>query len=124
VETLSEFFARLRLNPQVGCAPGALRPVLQALEGTTVTAAEPWEQDASATGEGREISGGVDETCLERMMLVLQDLTTGSLVLEDVADDRTFAIWEAAVAARLKALGTEVLSLVSDRAKALRQIAA
>ncbi len=56
-------------------------------------------------------------------MLVFQDLPTGYLVLEDVADDRTFATWKALVDARLKALGTAVLSLVSDRAKALIQLA-
>src|SRR5712691_6281787 len=57
------------------------------------------------------------------MMLVFQDVPTGYLVLEDVADDRTFATWKALVDARLKALGTAVLYLVSDRAKALIQLA-
>ncbi len=123
VETLSEFFARLRLATQVGCSPGALRHVMQALEATAVETAETWEQDAVAAGEVREIIGGVDETFLERMIVVFQDLPTGYLVLEDVADDRTFATWKALVDARLKALGTEVLYLVSDRAKALIQLA-
>ncbi len=44
-------------------------------------------------------------------------------MLEDVADDRTFATWKAVADARLKALGTEVLYRVSDRAKALIQLA-
>jgi hypothetical protein len=123
VDTLSEFFARLRLETQVGCSPGALRHMMQALEVAVVETAETWEQDAVAAGEAREIIGGVDETFLERMMLVFQDLPTGYLVLEDVADDRTFATWKAAVDARLKALGAEVLYLVSDRAKALIQLA-
>ena len=74
-------------------------------------------------GEVREIIGGVDETFLERMMLVFQDVSTGYLVLEDIADDRTFATWKALVDARLTALGTEVLSMVSDRAKALIKLA-
>ena len=123
MDTMSEFFARLRLDTQVGCSPGALRHVMQALEATAVETAETWEQDASAAGEVREIIGGVDETFLERMMVVFQDVPTGYLVLEDVADDRTFATWHALVDARLKALGTEVLYLVSDRAKALIQLA-
>ena len=123
VETLSAFFARLRLATQVGCSPGALRHVMQALEATAVETAETWEQDAVAAGEVPEMIGGVDETFLERMMVVFQDVPTGDLVLEDVADDRTFATWKALVDARLKALGTEVLSLVSDRAKALIQLA-
>ena len=123
VDPLSEFFMRLRLETQVGCSSGALRHVLQALEVAVVATAEVWEQDAIAAGEVQEIIGGVDETFLERMMLVFQDLPTGYLVLEDVAVDRTFATWKAAVDARLKALGTEVFYLVSDRAKALIQLA-
>jgi len=71
----------------------------------------------------REIIGAVDETFLERLMLVFQDLRTGYLVLEDIAEDRTFATWKAGVDARLHARGTAVLSLVSDRAKALIQLA-
>ncbi len=124
VDTLSAFFAQLRLDTQVGCSPSALRHVMQALEVAAVETAEVWEQDAIAAGEVREIIGGVDETFLERMMLVFQDLSTGYLVLEDVADDRTFATWKAVVDTRLKALGTEVFYLVSDRAKALIQLAA
>ena len=56
-------------------------------------------------------------------MVVLQDLPTGYLVLEDIADDRTFTTWKALVDERLKALRAEVLYLVSDRAKALIQLA-
>ena len=106
-DTLSEFFVRLRLEMQVGCAPGAVRHMMQALEGAVVETAETWEQDAVAAGEVRESIGGVDETFLERLRLVLQDLPTGSLVLEDVAAARTFATWKAAVDERLKALGAE-----------------
>jgi hypothetical protein len=120
VETMSVFFARLHLDTQVGCSPGALRHMLQGLEATAGLTAQPWEQDASAAGTARESIDGVDETCLERMLVVLQDLPTGSLVLEDIADGRPWATWHALVEARLKTLGTEVLSLVSDRAKAFR----
>ncbi len=91
------------------CSPCALRHVMQALEAMAIETAETWEQDASAAGEVREIIGGVDETFLERMMLVFQDLPTGYVVLEDIAADRTFATWKALVDARLKTLGTEVL---------------
>jgi hypothetical protein len=65
----------------------------------------------------------VDETFFERMMLVFQDLATGYLLREEVADDRTFATWKALVDERLEVLGTRVLYLVSDRAQALIQLA-
>ena len=73
-------------------------------------------------GEMREVIGAVDETFLERMLLVLMDLATGYLLLEEAADDRTYTTWKALVEARLTALGTGVLYVVSDRAKALIQL--
>ena len=120
---MSEFFARLRLERQVGCSPSALRGVMHALEAALLETAGAWEQDACAGDEVREIIGAVDETFLEQMMLVLMDLRTGYLLLEEVAEDRTYATWKAGVDARLTALGTGVRYLVSDRAKALIQLA-
>jgi hypothetical protein len=43
------------------------------------------------------------------------------VLLEDVAEDRTYTPWKARVEARLTVLGTTVRYLVSDRAKALIQ---
>jgi len=123
MDTMSEFFARLRLEKQVGCSPSALRGVMHALETALLETAGTWEKDACAADEVREIIGAVDETFLEQMMLVLMDLRTGYLLLEEVAEDRTYATWKAGVDARLTALGTGVRYLVSDRAKALIQLA-
>src|SRR5262245_53974809 len=77
LDTLSEFFARVHLETQVGCSPSALRGVMQALERALLTTAEAWEQDGLADGETREIIGAVDETFLEHMMLVFMDLDSG-----------------------------------------------
>ena len=57
------------------------------------------------------------------MMLVFMDLATGYLLMEEVAADCSYATWFARANARLTTLGTEVLSLVSDRAKALIKLA-
>jgi hypothetical protein len=51
------------------------------------------------------------------MMLVFQDVPTGYLLFEDIADDRTYTTWKTLVDKRLAALGTEVLYLVSARAQ-------
>jgi hypothetical protein len=123
VDTMRAFFPRLRLERQVGCSPSALRGVMHVLEATLLETVGAWEQDACAGAEGREIIGAVDETFLEQMMLVLMDLRTGYLLLEDVAEDRTYATWKAGVEARQTALGTGVRYLVSDRAKAFIQLA-
>ena len=123
LDTMSEFFARLHLETQVGCSPAALRGAIQALEAALLETAAAWEKDGCVSGEVREIIGAVDETFLERMILVFMDLSTGYLVLEEVADERTYATWKTLVDERLKVLGTGVLYLVSDRAKALIQLA-
>jgi hypothetical protein len=123
LETMSEFFTRLHLEVQVGCSPSALRSVMQALEAALLETAEAWEKDACTGDEVREIIGAVDETFLERLMLVCIDLPTGYLLLEEVAEDRTYTTWKALVDERLKGLGAGVRYLVSDRAKALIQLA-
>lgn len=123
LDTMSEFFARLRLERHMGCSASALRGVMHVLEAAILETAGTWEQDGVASGAVREIIGAVDETFLERMMLVFQDVPTGYLLFEDVAADRTYTTWKTLVDKRLAALGTGVLYLVSDRAKALIQLA-
>jgi len=56
-------------------------------------------------------------------MLVFMDLATGYLLMEEVATDRSFDTWFDRANDRLKTFGTEVLYLVSDRAKALIKLA-
>ncbi len=122
-DTISEFFARLRLETHVGCSPGALRGVMQALEHAIRETVQAWEHEGIAQGEVGPIIGAVDETFLERMMLVFMDLVSGYLLVEEVAEDRTYTTWYSLVETRLKTLGTGVLYLVSDRAKALIKLA-
>lgn len=122
-ETISEFFGRLRLEAHVGCSPSALRGVMQGLEHAMLATAATGEHDGVAHGEIRPIIGAVDATFLQRLMLVFVDLTSGSLLVEEVAVDRTYDTWHGVVKARLKTLGGGVLSLVSDRAKALIKLA-
>src|SRR5215467_9358506 len=122
-ETLSEFFSRLRLEGHVGCSPSALRTVMHLLERLLLETAAAWEKDGIAHGEIRPVIGAVDETFLQRMMLVFMDLATGYLLMEEVAADRSFATWFDRANKRLTTFGTEVLYLVSDRAKALIKLA-
>lgn len=122
-ETLSEFFGRLRLDLHVGCSPSALRCVLHTLERLLLETAAAWEKEGIADGEIRPVIGAVDETFLQRMMLVFMDLATGYLLMEEVAADRSFDTWFDRANQRLTTFGTEVLYLVSDRARALIKLA-
>jgi hypothetical protein len=57
------------------------------------------------------------------MMLVFMDLATGYLLMEEVATNRSFGTWYDRANDRLMTFGTEVLYVVSDRAKALVKLA-
>jgi hypothetical protein len=122
-ETLSEFFGHLHLEAHVGCSPSALRSVMHALERIILDTAAAWEQEGIAHGEIRPVIGAVDETFLQRMMLVFMDLASGYLLMEEVAGDRSYDTWYDCINARLKTLGIGVVYLVSDRAKALVKLA-
>jgi uncharacterized protein DUF6399/IclR-like helix-turn-helix domain-containing protein len=122
-ETLSAFFVHLHLEAHVGCSPSTLRSVMHTLERIILETAAAWEQEGVAHGEIRPIIGAVDETFLQRMMLVFMDLASGYLLMEEVAVDRSYATWYGLAQARLKTYGTEVSYLVSDRAKALVKLA-
>lgn len=122
-ETLSEFFGRLRLERHIGCSPSALRSVMRTLERLVLETTSAWEKEGIAHGEIRPVIGAVDETFLQRMMLVFMDLVTGYLLMEEIAADRSYETWFERANARLKTFGVEVSYLVSDRAKALIKLA-
>jgi hypothetical protein len=122
-DTISEFLRRLRLEAHVGSSPSALRGLMEVLEPVLLATAAAWEREGIAAGEIRPIIGAVDETFLERMMLVFMDLVSGYLVFEEVAEERSYDTWHTLVKARLETLGVRVFYLVSDRAKALIKLA-
>src|SRR5262249_52346985 len=76
-----------------------------------------------AHGERRPAIAAAAETSLQHMMLVFMDLATGYLLMEEVSSDRCFETRYGGVNERLTTFGTEVLYVVSDRAKALVKLA-
>ena len=112
-ETLSAFCGRLHLEAHVGCSPNAIRRVMHTLERIILDTTLVWENEGMAHGERRPVIGAVDETFLQRMMLVFMDLASGYLLMEEVAVDRTYNTWYELINGRLKTFGTEVLYLVS-----------
>ena len=122
-ETMSAFFTCLHLERYVGCSPSTLRALLDRLEAMILETTAVWEREGIAQGQTGPIVGAVDETFLERMMLVFIDLVSGYVLLEEGATDRTYETWYERVEARLATLKTRVLYLVSDRAKALIKLA-
>src|SRR5215470_13048729 len=122
-ETISEFFGRLHLEAHMGCSPSALRSVMHNLERIILETAAAWEQEGIAHGEIRPVIGAVDETFLQRMMLVFMDLASGYVLMEAVAVDRSYHTWYSGVNELLQTFGIGVLYLVSDWAKVLIKLA-
>ena len=121
-DALSDFFKMIRINTHVGVSPGAMLNQLKRMEELLPTFQQQCE--ASAPPGTRKAVLAADETFFSQMMiLVLMDLSSGYLVLESIAADRTFDTWFSAAEPRLKALGIEVNHAISDRAKALIKLA-
>ena len=106
-EHLSAFFKLLRVDMHVGVSPSALRTQLQKMENLLPEFQRMCEAHQADKGSEAVLAG--DETFFsELMILVLMDLPSGYLLLEESADDRTFTTWLNKAKPRLEELGIEV----------------
>ena len=121
-DKLSQFFKMIRIGTHVGVSPSALRQQLNHMESLLPLFQQHCENEASA--QPRSAVVAMDETFFgDMLILVLMDLSSGYLILEDISDDRRFDTWFEKAMPRLKALGIDVNHAVSDRAKALIKLA-
>ena len=121
-DKLSRFFKLIRIDTHVGVSPSALRQQLSHMESLLPLFQQQCEKDAPA--QPRSAVVAMDETFFgDFMILVLMDLSSGYLLLEDISQDRRFDTWFEKAIPRLKDLGIEVNHAVSDRAKALIKLA-
>lgn len=106
----------------MGVSESALRTLLNKMEILLSQFQEECEK--SIKKQPRKIVAGLDETFFSHfMILVMMDLRSGYLLLEDIAEDRCFDTWYQKIAPRLESLGIEVNHAISDRAKALIKLA-
>jgi hypothetical protein len=117
-DKLSDVFKCLRLDKHVGVSPTALRTMLTKME---LHLARYQEIHGKQAGNALlDIVASGDETFFNEMMvLVLIDLGSGYLIVEEEAIDRGYETWKEKAEARLEQLGLKVRHFVSDRAKAL-----
>ena len=121
-EALSQFFKTIRIDKHVGVSPSVLRDQITAIE--RLLPQFQAECENSLTKQTRKIVAGLDETFFgDFMVLVLMDLRSGYLLLEEITEDRCFDTWFAKTTPRLESLGIEVSHAISDRAKALIKMA-
>ena len=121
-DTLTLFFKMTRIDTHVGVSASALRTQINKMEVLLPKFQEACEK--SVNKQKRKVVVGLDETFFGNfMILVLMDLRSGYLLLEDIADDRCYETWHKKVTPRLASLGIEVNHAISDRAKALIKMA-
>ena len=119
---LSRFFKLIRIHHHVGVSETALRTQMQQMELLLPQFQAACEQQVNQ--QKRKVVVAMDETFFgDFLILVLMDLSSGYLLLEDISDDRRFESWHAKTSPRLEALGIEVSHAISDRAKALIKLA-
>jgi len=121
-EKLSGFFKLIRLDTHVGVSPSAIGQQLKKMELLLPQFQASCEQKVKG---GRYPSVvAMDETFFgDLLILVLMDLRSGYLLLEDISDDRCFDTWFSKAKPRLNTLGIDIQHAVSDRAKALIKLA-
>ena len=120
--TLSQYFKMIRIDTHVGVSESAVRTQLGKMEVLLPQFQDDCEK--SVKKQTRKIVAGLDETFFgEFIVLVLIDLRSGYLLVEDITEDRCFDTWYAKTAPRLESLGIEVNHVISDRAKALIKMA-
>ncbi len=121
-DRMSDFFKRIRLDKRIGLSPSSLRKSLKQME--ELLADYQKTQENKAADKGREIIASGDETFFnDALILVLMDLSSGYILVEDKVDDRTHATWEEASISRLNQLKLMVRHFVSDRGKSLIKLA-
>jgi hypothetical protein len=122
-ERLSEFFQQVRLGRYVGSSPTALRQLRTHLAEAIL--AYRAEQGALLRQVDRDVTicAGADETFFDQVVLVMMDLASGYIVLEETAEDRRYGTWHDRLQTALAAVGIRLQYVVSDRAKALVKLA-
>lgn len=117
---IAEFFILLRLDTHLGVSPSSLFRLTSTIEGLILTYKETHEQQKEGLAHAIV---GADETFFEQVILVMMELSSGYILLEEPAADRTFLTWKEQAQQALQHVGLRVRYMVSDQAKALTKLA-
>jgi len=119
---LSVFFHIIRIENHLGVSESSVQALLKKMEALLPEFQNLCEQ--SIEKKSRKAVVAMDETFFsEFMIMVMMDLRSGYLLLEDIAEDRSYDTWRSKTKPRLEELGIEVTHAISDRAKALIKLA-
>jgi hypothetical protein len=123
-ESLSEFFYKLGLEPFVGVSVSSLRNLQNVLEESILGYQQVQQECLSQACQSLPaLCVGVDETWFESTVLVMMELSTGYLLVEETAANHRYETWRNAVEPVVKQWGSRIQYCVNDRAKALIKLA-
>lgn len=118
--TISEFFKCLRLEKHLGISPTNLYRMISKIEDAILEYKAEHEKNEGKTAPAIV---GTDETFFDKMILVMIELSSGYILFEEPAEDRTYKTWKEKALDALEASGLKAAYMVSDNAKALVKLA-
>ncbi|MEM8677704.1 MAG: hypothetical protein AAGF83_28180, partial [Cyanobacteria bacterium P01_G01_bin.67] len=122
-ERLSQFFHLLRLHRHIGVSPTALRSLRAQMESAIIDYQQQQNEAIEEISSQVEVCAAADETFFDQVILVLLDLPSGYIFVEEITENCQYETWQQRVSNSLKPLGLKVKYLVSDRAKAIVKLA-
>lgn len=121
-ERLSRFFAFIRLNHRVASSPSKIRDLADKASGLLGKYQQEQENQIQVD-RPLKIVGGVDETYFDLMILVLMDLPSGYIFLEEESEDKSYDTWYDLTKNVANKFNLTFKYFVSDRAKQLIKLA-
>jgi len=121
-ERLSRFFTLIRINHRVAISPSKIKEIADIASGLL----EKYQQEQEnrhPVDKPLKIVGGVDETYFSTMILVLMDLSSGYIFLEQESEDKSYETWLELAQKAVSKFSLEFKYVVSDRAKQLIKLA-
>ena len=122
-ERLSQFFHLLRLERHIGVSPTALRNLGAQMESKIIDYQQQQDKQLETSSSTVEVCAAADETFFDQVILVLLDLPSGYIFVEEMTEDCQYETWQDKVSQVIKPLALKVKYLVSDRAKAIVKLA-
>jgi hypothetical protein len=122
-EKLAQFFHLLRLERHIGVSPTALRSLRARMESAIIEYQQRQNEVISKISSEVEVCLAADETFFNEVILVMLDLPSGYIFVEEITENCQYETWQQRVSQVFQPLGLKVKYLVSDRAKAIIKLA-
>jgi len=122
-ESLAEFFRLLGLEQQVGVSVSSLRQIRTQMETQILDYQRLQHSQLEHPQTPVEACVSVDETFFDQVVLVMLDLPSGFILVEEMSQDYRYETWQHHTQQALSKLGLNIHYCVSDRAKALVKLA-